>query len=179
MTDAELQAFAELSSGEAERDLALEAFEQRLEQRRQAAAAAQDDARSSAQVLLRGAGEALVEEVDRTLTLLGFHVENQDEVNPPTDLLEDLLILDPNDPSWSAIAEVRFLLQGRPDRGPPRLARFESRFVHSIRISIRAEEGESAGQALVHRQPLLAGRPGVASATTCDQSGRRGDVRDR
>jgi len=81
-------------------------------------------------LLLAGTGEQLVKSVESTLRHLGFEVSNRDEINPPTDRLEDLRVTSPeDDPDWIALVEVRSYNKGAQQGDLLRLvSRFAGRF---------------------------------------------------
>jgi hypothetical protein len=80
--------------------------------------------------LLSGGDEALVDAVSRVLEALGFAVENRDQVNPPTDRLEDLRVTDPTAPGWVVLAEIHPYPKGVKQADLIRLSgRFAKRFI--------------------------------------------------
>lgn len=79
--------------------------------------------------LLTAQGDDLKDEVAIALRDLGFVVEDADEEHAKKgDLLEDLRVLDGEDPEWVALVEVRGYAGGAKLSDLQRIARFVARF---------------------------------------------------
>ena len=92
-------------------------------------AGASETAEAGPRRLLTAQGEGLKVEVAAALSDLGFEVTDADAQHAQKgDLLEDLRVLDPEDPGWVALAEVRDYGGGAKVGDLLRIGRFVSRY---------------------------------------------------
>jgi hypothetical protein len=169
MTDEELSAMAARDSIVQERTAAVTLFQERLTDAEAELAAAHERAAAGPGLLLTGSGNALVGAVQEALEVLGFEVTNQDEINPPSDRLEDLRIKSPSDdPDWIALAEVRGYAKGAAQGDLLRLsARFAKRFIQEVGRDASAlwyVVNQFAGTDPSSRPPPLDTNPGEVAA---------------
>ncbi|KRC65553.1 hypothetical protein ASE12_12790 [Aeromicrobium sp. Root236] len=84
--------------------------------------------------LLEAQGDTLKDEVAEAFREFGFTVEDADKEHAKKgDLLEDLRVLDPDDPDWVALVEVRGYSGGAKLSDLQRITRFATRFAAANR----------------------------------------------
>ena len=125
----------EVAAAVAELDLRLKAELEKAERERAELVARLDELAleqdEGIRRLLTATGDPLVAAVADALTRIGFDVEDMDPTRPPGQNLEDLQLLDPDEPGWSAIVEVKGLTGGASVNDLLKFSRYVEAYIQS------------------------------------------------